>query len=243
MHALQAANLDISSDEETVFMPVGITQYWSGAVRVATPDGIAFVGFLRETLLGVISQFLGDNILPAAEFIPWLPEAAGEPVAMLRLFNESDIATTYSWGAYKSNQTLDQAKTLLKQTLSKINKDPRNASAVPIPITDADVKDFQQWDYFPHYDTAQLNEGYYAKFNQLQGNNNTFYVSGLNGFETVEFAIRAGEDIVNTYFTSLNATSTGAGSMHPASSGTRDRFSTLVVIIAGCASLGLLDLF
>jgi hypothetical protein len=81
MHALEAANLDISADERTVFSPVGITKYWSGAVRVATPDGIALTGFLRETFIGLISQVLGKNFIPPLDFIPWLPEAAGEPVA------------------------------------------------------------------------------------------------------------------------------------------------------------------
>lgn len=203
MHALQAANLDISEDEKTIFSPVGIIKYWSGAVRVATPFVDIFAAFLRGTILGVVDKFishLGFGPLSFGEYIPWLPQAAGEPVAYIRLFNESDIATTWSWGKYKSNQTLEEAKALLIDVLSKFNKDPEDPNAKLVPITDADVKDFREWDYFPHFDRPQLEQGFYEKFNALQGHKNTYYASGLNGFETVEFAIRAGKDVVDTYF-------------------------------------------
>jgi hypothetical protein len=146
MHALQAANLDIDDDEKTVFSPVGIIKYWSGAVSVATPYGDIFAGFLHKTFLSIVDKFidgLGGNI-SFGEYIPWLPKAAGEPVAYIRLFNESNVATTWSWGKYKSDQTLDEAKSLLKTVLSKFNKDPEDPKAKPIPITDADVKDFRQ---------------------------------------------------------------------------------------------------
>lgn len=205
MHALEAANLDISNNEKAVFSPVGIIKYWSGAVRVATPDGIDFASYLRETALGVIEKIFGTKFLSIAEFIPWLPKAAGEPVALLRLFNQSDIATTYSWGKYRSKQTLAQAKVLLKQVISKINKDPRDPNAVPTPITDDDVKEFLEWDYFPHFDEPQLKQGYYTKLSALQGEKDTYYASGLNGFETVEYAIRAGIDVVDTYFPSADS--------------------------------------
>jgi hypothetical protein len=247
MHALEAANLDISADERAVFSPVGIIKYWSGAVRVATPDGMAFTGFLRETFIGLISQVLGKHFIPLLDFIPWLPKAAGEPVAVLRLFNESDIATTYSWGKYGSNQTLEEAKVLLKQTISKINKDPRDAAAIPKPITDDDIKDFREWDYFPHYDKAQLDQGYYVKFDQLQGSKNTYYASGLNAFETVEFAIRAGKDIVDSYFTTSSATSTASPSKHTSRSAAIERpgvvIFTVTIVCACVLGSGLLVLF
>lgn len=127
-------------------------------------------------------------------------EPEGQPAAFIRLFNSSPIATTWSWGETGSNQTLEEARELLKETLSKINKDPTNATEVPQPVTDDDIRDFREWDYFAHYDPQELQAGYYDKFNALQGQMDTYYASGFNGFETVEFAIRAGQDIVDTYF-------------------------------------------
>jgi len=180
LSALNAANLDVSADENTVFGPVGLTSYFSSAVRLITPP---------------------DFLFDAEGVAPNVPvDADGEPVAFLQLFQTSNIATAWSWGPYRGNLTADQAKALLKETLSKVNKDPRNASTVPQPVTDADVLGFQQNDYFPHFDSQQLAGGWYEKFNALQGQKKTYYASGLNGFETVEFALRAGIDIVDSYF-------------------------------------------
>ena len=44
-----------------------------------------------------------------------------------------------------------------------------------------------------------LADGFYDKLDKLQGKMNTFYASGLNGYETVEFALRAGRDVVEHY--------------------------------------------
>jgi hypothetical protein len=139
---------------------------------------------------------------------------------------------------------------LLKQTISKINKDPRDVDAKPTSITDDDIKDFQEWDYFPHYDRPQLDQGYYVKFDQLQGNRNTYYVSGLNGFETVEYSIRAGIDIVENYITSNSSsnstqtagTSSSTASSSTAKSGANGRLgmvaSTFAVVFACMVGLG-----
>ncbi|PSR74075.1 hypothetical protein PHLCEN_2v10147 [Hermanssonia centrifuga] len=173
-HALEAANLQLSAEEQEVFSPVEITKYWSGAIQVATPNGYAY---------------------SAVAFEP-----AGQLSAYLRLFDASPIATTWSWGKTGSKQTTAQAKKLLRSTISKFNKDPNNATEIPQPVTEEDVRQFEEWDYFPHYNTKDLEAGFYDKFNKLQGQQNTYYASGFNGFETVEFAIRAGQDIVATYF-------------------------------------------
>ena len=84
--------------------------------------------------------------------------------------------------------------------MSKINSDPRDPSAQPKPVTDKDVLAFRKNAYFPHFDSAQLAGGWYDKFNALQGKKGTYYASGLNGFETVEFAVRAGLDVVDSFF-------------------------------------------
>jgi hypothetical protein len=179
LSALFAANLDVSANEQTVFGPVGLTAYFSSAVRLITSPYF----------------FEAESVAPN---IP--ADADGEPVAFLQLFRASNIATAWSWGPYRGNLTADQARALLTETLSKVNKDPTNASAVPQPVTDADILGFQQNDYFPHFDSEQLAGGWYEKFNDLQGQQKTYYASGLNGFETVEFALRAGIDIVDSYF-------------------------------------------
>jgi hypothetical protein len=139
--------------------------------------------------------------MDAASVAPNIPtDADGEPVAFLQLHPDSDISTAWSWGPYRGNTTTQEAYDLLKETISLVNKDPANATAVPTPISDSDILALQANDYFPHFDSAQLSQGYYGKFNELQGQQNTYYASGLNGMETVEFAVRAGLDIVDSFF-------------------------------------------
>ncbi|KAI8592188.1 FAD/NAD-P-binding domain-containing protein [Geranomyces variabilis] len=207
--ALEKANLDITDAERSVFAPVSIIKYMSGAVRVLTPDQFLFAGFLRELTIGKIANKVNEwfnSVIPGAHlpteigYIPFSPKPEGQPTAFVRVHNASDIATTWSWGPRGSAITLEDGRTLLKQALSKINKDPRDSNAKPKPVTDADVMAFKEHDYFPHYDNKADLRTKYLEFNRLQGKKNTYYVSGFNGFETVEFAIRAGKDIVQSYF-------------------------------------------
>jgi len=58
------------------------------------------------------------------------------------------------------------------------------------PVAPSDVKAFRQHPYyFPHFDRTTLQGGWYEKFNSLQGGNRTYYTSGLNRVEHVEYVI------------------------------------------------------
>lgn len=69
-----------------------------------------------------------------------------------------------------------------------------------LQVRDEDIRAFRKWDYFPHFDGAALRGGAYGAFNELQGCEDTYWVSGLNGMETVEWAIRGAQDVVASYF-------------------------------------------
>ena len=176
LSALRTAGLQLTADEAAVFGAVATTAYFSGAVALA----------------GVPAHALwsGASASPA---LP--PPAAGEPVAFVRLFDDSPVATTWSWAAAGANVTVGAARDLLVQTLGRLNKDPAAAGAASQGVADADVRAFRGADYFPHFAPAQLTGGWYAKFDALQGRQRTYFASGLNGFETVEFAVRAGIDV------------------------------------------------
>lgn len=96
--------------------------------------------------------------------------------------------------------TTEKAYKLLLETFSKFNRDPRDMTAVKKPVKPDDVLGFTKTDYFPHFDVEQLKNGWYEKYNALQGKQKTYYTSGLNGFETVEFAIRGANDLVESFF-------------------------------------------
>ncbi|KAF2435249.1 FAD/NAD(P)-binding domain-containing protein [Tothia fuscella] len=177
---LKAAGLDATSAENDLFKLVGTNNYYSAAVNLKVPYGVSYIESSE------------------APNVP--PPNVGEPVALLVLHNTSSIATTWSWGPYRQYQSESDAYNLLQQTLSKINKDPRNLNSMSVGVTSSDIRAFRKWDYFPHFDTPDLKNDAYGKFNALQGQRKTYYASGLNGMETVEWAIRAGSDIAASYF-------------------------------------------
>ena len=57
-----------------------------------------------------------------------------------------------------------------------------------------------KWNYMPHVETFKLNESFYEKFANIQGQNNTFYVGGLLGFESVGNTAAFASDTVNKFF-------------------------------------------
>jgi hypothetical protein len=180
LNNLHAAGIDLSIAERQVFGNVRITNYFASVVKMDTPYGVSFVA-------------ASDN-----PTVP--PPNKGEPVAVLRLHPNSSLDVAWSWGPDVQVDSLHITRELLRSTMSKINKDPRNVTAMSRFVSNKDVRAFRQWDYFPHFDTAQLQNGSYAKFNALQGHKKTYWASGLNGFELVEWAIRAGEDVVKSHF-------------------------------------------
>ncbi|KAF2704639.1 FAD/NAD(P)-binding domain-containing protein [Pleomassaria siparia CBS 279.74] len=177
---LERAGLDLSEAEYNVFKYTGVHNYFSSAVKFKLPFGVSYIASSKN------------------ESVP--PPDDGEPVAVLRLSNESDISTSWSWGPYREFESEASARALLQETLSKINKDPRNATALSVPLNNTDIRAFRKWDYFPHFDSQPLRDGAYTRMNKLQGSKKTYWASGLNGMETVEWAIRAGQDVVNSYY-------------------------------------------
>ncbi|KAF7367885.1 FAD/NAD(P)-binding domain-containing protein [Mycena sanguinolenta] len=178
---LEEANLHLTAAEKDLFSSVQLTNYWSGAVSMDIP---AAQGWYANS---------SNPALP--------PQPEGQPVGFIRLYNQSDVVTTWSWGASNVSYTNEEAYDLLVSTLSRINyADPSNlTAAAAVPITDDDVKAFRFNEYFPHVSGAELAAGWYQRFAKLQGAHATYYASGLNSFESVEFAFRAGLDVVDNY--------------------------------------------
>lgn len=178
---LERTGLDLTEEEHDVFKDVGIINYYSSAVELELPFGVSY-----------IANSSSPSVPPPNE---------GEPVAVLRLSAQSNISTSWSWGPNGEFQAESTARGLLNSTLSRINKDPRNATAsLGRPLRDAEIRAFRKWDYFPHFDTEPLKNGAYARFNRLQGCNKSFWASALSGMEIVEWAVRAGIDVVDTYY-------------------------------------------
>lgn len=176
---LERVGVDLTELEHDTFNNITTHQYYSSAVEFALPFGVSYIANTTSPL------------------VP--PPNDGEPVAVLRLSEQSNVSVAWSWGPYEF-QTEEAARSLLVESMSKLNKDPRNATSSPEPFCDSDVKAFKKWDYFPHFESDALREGAYGKLNLLQGMKKTYYASGLSGMEIVEWAIRGGYDVVDTYF-------------------------------------------
>jgi hypothetical protein len=176
---LDRVGLDLTEEEYNTFSNVTTHQYYSSAVELKLPFGVSYVAASSS-----------PNVPPPND---------GEPVAVLRLNQQSNVSVAWSWGPYEF-QTEAAAKRLLIKSLSEINKDPRNSTARPAPFCENDVKAFRKWDYFPHFESDALVAGAYQKYNALQGCKKSYYASAISGMEIVEYAIRSGYDIVDRYF-------------------------------------------
>ncbi|KAF2018538.1 FAD/NAD(P)-binding domain-containing protein [Aaosphaeria arxii CBS 175.79] len=176
---LERAGLDITEKENEIFSAVVTHNYFSSAVEIDMPFGVSYIA------------------ASANSTIP--PPNDGQPVAVLRLSAESNVSVAWSWGPdgeFPESMGYD----LVLDTFGKLNKDPRNETAQPQPFCPDNVKAFRKWDYFPHFGSQALKDDIYARMTKLQGCKKTFWASGLGGMETVEWAIRAGQDVVDTHF-------------------------------------------
>jgi hypothetical protein len=176
---LERVGLDMTELEHDTFKRVATHQYYSSVVELKLPFGVSYIAN------------------SSSRTVP--PPNDGEPAAVLHLSEQSNVSVAWSWGPYEF-QTKDGARKLLIESLSEINKDPRNATAKPQSLCEDDVKAFRKWDYFPHFESDALSEGAYKKLNLLQGQKMSYYASGLSGMEVVELALRGGRDVVDTYF-------------------------------------------
>ncbi|KAL5429097.1 hypothetical protein PMIN06_004729 [Paraphaeosphaeria minitans] len=177
---LERMGLDLTEEEHDVFSEVVTHNYYSSAVEFELPFGVSYV-----------ANSSNSSVPPPNNM---------EPVAVLRLNAVSNVSTSWSWGKDNVYESESTARDILQTTLSKINKDPRNMTAQSEPVDSDEIKAFRKWDYFPHFGSEALRNGAYGYLNRLQGCNKSFWASGLGGMEIVEWAIRAGQDVVDTYY-------------------------------------------
>lgn len=180
--ALRKAGLQLSPVENALFSQVGTSNYFASAVRMKQlPSNVTLV------------QALPDPLSP---FVP-----QGQPVYVTDLHANSNIASVYSADEPGAPGAEERVKRRLITDLGKVNRNVYVAQQASLPVTPRDVRAFSgQVDYFPHLGTDAVAGGWYKRFNGLQGSQRTYFTSGLNSFELVEYTIRAAQDLVATYF-------------------------------------------
>jgi hypothetical protein len=145
---------------------------------------------------------LGNNLTVSQELpdplVPFVAE--GQPVYLTPLHPESSIVNVYS-ADDPENPSAARVKSHLIRDLSRINRDLGDFYAASKKLVAADIRAFSGLiDYFPHLGPEALADGWYEHFDNLQGNDHTYFISGLNSFELVEYTIRAARDLVATNF-------------------------------------------
>ena len=103
-----------------------------------------------------------------------------------------NVYSSYSWirGDYDNaatNEELVKVKSKLDDFLRRISPEAKTFF-------------LQTTEYFPHVATESLQNGFYSKFNALQGETGLYYATPLISFETMDGTIRMTEDLVQKYF-------------------------------------------
>jgi hypothetical protein len=67
-------------------------------------------------------------------------------------------------------------------------------------VLPAEYITFDKWSYFPHVTVDDLRAGFYDRFEQLQGQSNTYYCGAVAAFELVETVAQHSRHLVDTHF-------------------------------------------
>ena len=68
---------------------------------------------------------------------------------------------------------------------------------------DFEPDSFDRWLYFQHVNTESINDGWYTKLENMQGENNTYYVGGATNFELIEPIACYAKNLVETHFPTI----------------------------------------
>ncbi|KAJ9555327.1 hypothetical protein OSB04_009941 [Centaurea solstitialis] len=102
------------------------------------------------------------------------PKTIGNPVAMQRFYSDTNIFLFWSYGN-SADIAGEQVIRLAVDAATRIGGKVENVILQ------------RRFKYFPHVRSQEMKDGFYEKLEQqLQGQNNTFYVGGLMAFELTE---------------------------------------------------------
>ncbi|XP_070044660.1 uncharacterized protein [Nicotiana tomentosiformis] len=116
------------------------------------------------------------------------PETIGNPVAMQRFYSNTNIFLFWSYG----NAANVEVSTVLQLAIDAVKRIGGEVEMIVLQ---------RRFKYFPHVNSQDMKEGFYDKIeNQLQGQQNTYYVSGLMAFELTERNSSYSMDLISKHF-------------------------------------------
>ncbi|KAI3791349.1 hypothetical protein L2E82_05115 [Cichorium intybus] len=120
------------------------------------------------------------------------PKTIGNPVAMQRFYPDTNIFLFWSYG---------NSANIVGHKVIKLAIDA--ATSIGGKVEKVILQ--RQYKYFPHVNSQEMKDGFYEKLeNQLQGQNNTFYIGGLMAFELTERNSSYAFSLVMKHFASDN---------------------------------------
>ncbi|WIA09909.1 hypothetical protein OEZ85_010123 [Tetradesmus obliquus] len=181
------AAFDLDAQERAVFDRVQLVQYYSGAINLPDSAKGRYARLLKLT--GV-----ADPPFTLAE-----PPGDGLP-ALFNSWAFTPVAQFWTWVAGETEIPMDTIAANAITSLSKYNRPAGAGVADAVPLTKADLRSLNKWDYFAHFTVDTLTATAFSQLEALQGRRGTYYTSSLRSFETQEAVVRSARDIVDRYF-------------------------------------------
>jgi predicted NAD/FAD-binding protein len=176
------------------------TKLYDAIIIACPPDRLVDVMDYSDEERGLISQFKYSPYVVNLFEVSGMPnevigaineEKVGDPKEIMRPWASANGAVAYS---VQKGDLSDED--IINQARHSINVLYRH-----YPVTVDEHIHTEKWHYFPHVGSKEIGDGqFYFKFEQLQGQNNTYFTGSYLSFETVELAVSYSRQLVRKYF-------------------------------------------
>lgn len=154
-----------------------------------------------QTILCTVNNFVDatgyvpDNFIKerAGHPVLWYYRQIGEPVYSFYVLTDKDISTG---GVFNESKAFNQTKTFNETNVI----DNLKSFVLQMGAEIESVHQFVHWKYFPHIGSEEMNNGFYDKLKDIQGDQHTYYAGEILNFSCVGFTCEFSEHMVNRYF-------------------------------------------
>lgn len=173
--------MDVSAQEQALFKKIMYLDYQT--ILCTVNNFVEATGYVPDNF---IKERTGHPVL-------WYYRQVGEPVYSFYVLTDKDISTG---GVFNEGKTFNQTKTFNETKVIDNLKD----FVLQMGAKIESVHQFVHWKYFPHIGCEEMNNGFYDKLKNMQGNQHTYYAGEILNFSCVGFTSEYSEYIVNRYF-------------------------------------------
>lgn len=173
--------MDVSAQEQALFKKIMYLDYQT--ILCTVDNFVEATGYVPDNF---VRERAGHPVL-------WYYRQVTEPVYSFYVLTDKD---TNMGGVFNEGKAFNQAKT--DDEVKVINNLTNFVLNMGGNIER--VHQFIHWKYFPHIGTEAMNNGFYKKISNMQGNKQTYYAGEILNFSCVGFTCEYSEHIVDKYF-------------------------------------------